>query len=318
MTEWTAPEPPAGEVPLPDGPRARLAESITDVIQALPSNFRSKTFIEGLEAGDVFSLNSMLGGTIEIQVVEALNRLRVAWDPDDEWIEYAFVRSSQSFPDVRLRTDGLQAAATTGQVALGIELKGWYLLSKEKEPSFRYTGSNQACDPHDLLVVVPWYLSNVLSGTPVVLRPYVTSALHATEMRDYYWSARRRLTDIAKGVIKDDSHYEVAPPAANVAPYPASKKKISARVKNDGGGNFGRLARGGSMKEYTEGMLGTDVIGIQAKHWVDFFKTYSDGARGADLDEKIERQLTAHLRRTGPDSEELSDLLSAWEQRRRD
>ena len=61
-------------------------------------------------------------------------------------------------------------------VALGIELKGWYLLSKEREPSFRYTVTPSACAPQDLLVVVPWHLKNVLSGEPVVYEPYIEQA----------------------------------------------------------------------------------------------------------------------------------------------
>ena len=39
---------------------------------------------------------------------------------------------------------------------MGIELKGWYVLAKEKEPSFRYKVTPAVCAPADLLVVVPW------------------------------------------------------------------------------------------------------------------------------------------------------------------
>jgi hypothetical protein len=49
---------------------------------------------------------------------------------------------------------------------MGIELKGWYVLAKEKEPSFRYKVTLTVCAPADLLVVVPWALSNVISGRP--------------------------------------------------------------------------------------------------------------------------------------------------------
>ena len=38
---------------------------------------------------------------------------------------------------------------------LGIELKGWYVLSKEGEPSGRYKVTPAACAPQDLLVIVP-------------------------------------------------------------------------------------------------------------------------------------------------------------------
>lgn len=61
-------------------PRGKLVENVQDALAALPVHFSSRTFIEGLEAGDLFSLNSMLGGSIEIQVVETLNKLRAVWD----------------------------------------------------------------------------------------------------------------------------------------------------------------------------------------------------------------------------------------------
>lgn len=58
----------------------------------------------------------------------------------------------------------------------GIEMKSWYLLSKEGEPSLRYGVSEQVPTLQDLLVVVPWVLSNVLSGVPVVYEPYIAPA----------------------------------------------------------------------------------------------------------------------------------------------
>jgi hypothetical protein len=308
-SSWTPPpEPP--EPSLPPSERSKLREAVIDVISSLPANFTSKTFIEGLEAGDVFSLNSMLGGTIEVQVVEALNQLRIAWDSDDAWNAYSFRRSSQSFPDVRLATDSAHPKPAVGPVALGIELKGWYLLSKEKEPSFRYTVASAACDPHDLLVIVPWYLSNVLSGTPVVLRPFVISALHATQLRNHYWQVQRREGHLRDGKDHGEASYRVED-QPGLAPYPPSKTRTGAKVTNDSGGNFGRLARGGSLKKYTEKMLQTDVVGIKAKHWVDFFAAYSDGVRAADLDEAIRKRLAARLRDTLGDSD-LTQLLTRW------
>lgn len=49
-------------------------------------------------------------------------------------------------------------------VLLGIELKGWYRLAKEEAPTYRFTVTPAACNEHDLLVVVPWVLSNILAG----------------------------------------------------------------------------------------------------------------------------------------------------------
>ena len=116
---WTPPPVPAPVPPPPGTPRAKLREDVADTLKVLPGHFTTKTFIEGLEAGDLFSLNSMLGGSIEIQVVESLNKLRDLWDPTDHWREYRFVRSSQTFPDVRLQTDSPRLIASGVQLDLG-------------------------------------------------------------------------------------------------------------------------------------------------------------------------------------------------------
>lgn len=42
-------------------------------LKSLPAYFRSETFIEGISAIDIFTLNSALGATIENQVVDALS-----------------------------------------------------------------------------------------------------------------------------------------------------------------------------------------------------------------------------------------------------
>jgi hypothetical protein len=270
------PDPPH-PTPLPPGSRAELVKSVCNALKALPFHFTSRTAIEGLEAGDLFSLNSVLGGTIEIQTVQNLNRLRDVWDPDDQWSDYGFERSAQTFPDVRL----ISRSDAKPSPILGIELKGWYLLSREGEPSFRYTATREACDPFDLLVVVPWHLSNVLSGVPIVYEPYIGQARYAADLRNYYWQHQRGAN--VDGTINSPG---------NVTPYPAPKVNISDKAKNDGGGNFGRVARvKGLMDSYTEASLSTRVAGIEARHWVSFFKTHSDTAKADRVHERITRLL---------------------------
>lgn len=62
------------------------------------------------------------------------------------------------------------------------------LSALEGEPSFRYTVTPSACAPQDLLVVVPWHLKNVLSGEPVVYKPYIEQARHVAELRNWFWT----------------------------------------------------------------------------------------------------------------------------------
>ena len=81
------PEPPILD---PDDPRTKLRERVEGALLALPGYFDSTTNIEGLAATDLFSLNTVLGATIEVQVVQTLNRMRDVWDPNDEWALYRF------------------------------------------------------------------------------------------------------------------------------------------------------------------------------------------------------------------------------------
>lgn len=131
-----------------------LFKGIRAALAAIPAYFEFAHPISGIDATDLNALTTLMGAAIEVQVVQALNGMRSVWDPDRRWLDYSFQRSSQAFPDVRLtrRTDAGH------EVALGIELKGWFLLAKEGEPSPRYRVSPNACNPWDLICVIPWYL----------------------------------------------------------------------------------------------------------------------------------------------------------------
>lgn len=236
-----------------------LYKNVKDAIFALPSYFESDIFIEGLDAEDLFSLNSVLAAAIEDNVVETLNSMRSVWDPNDEYADCSFVRQSQTFPDVLL-VRHLEGGES--EPIMGIELKGWYLLSKEGEPSFRYEITPDACAPQDLLVVFSWSLSNVLSGEPEIYEPYVTSAKRASNYVDYYWKELRN-TSLDTSINRP----------AGIEPYPSSKTdEIHDEPVSDSGNNYGRVARTGMMDEYTNRMLKKKLSGIRARDWVDFLK----------------------------------------------
>ncbi len=210
-------------------------------------------------ATDIFTLNTALAATIEDSMVKTLNDLRSVWDPRDEYETYAFVRQPQTFPDVILRQ------IDNGEdVLLGVELKGWYLLAKEEAPTYRFTVTEAVCNAQDLLVVVPWVLSNVLAGSPVLFRPFVESALYCARKRNYYWLHERQVRG-DPGKIESPS---------GVSPYPTSKSNISDQPTKDGGSNFGRLARYGLMDDYIAEMRTTLVRGIAVRDWQAFFKAH--------------------------------------------
>lgn len=272
------PEVPAPEAPEldPDDPRTRLVDRLKSVLAGLPSFFEFNNNFSGVNATDLHALNTLLGASIEGQVVKALNLQRPIWDPDDEWLGYIFERQSQVFPDVRLVRRNEEGGADVG---LGIELKGWFLLAKEGVPSFRFTTTPAACADHDLLVVLPWYLDNVLAGEPAAAQPFVVSARWAAEYRNYYWQHMRETSDST--VINSP---------AGAEPYPStSDSRISDSPEYDRGKNFGRVARvSGLMDDFIRGANDTEVLGIRMGDWHSFLRLHSDGA---DLD-----QVTAKLR----------------------
>ena len=251
------PQPPDME---PNNPRSILMKRVGNALRALPSHFASTTSIEGLSATDLFALNTLLGATIEVEVVKTLNRIRHVWDPEDEWSLYGFHRQAQTFPDVILLRD----TGSKRDIALGVELKGWYILAKEGVPSFRYRVTPEACTDWDLLAVVPWHLSNVLSGTPRVLTPGCWSAKYAAEYRNYWWQhIRDSRTD--RSIISPLS----------AAPY-TGRDNNSDKPVADSGNNFGRIARIGILDRWIEEVSKEQLAGIPARDWIKFLQQYKD------------------------------------------
>lgn len=260
-------------------PKTQLQTRLRTVLLGLPAHFEFNNHISGVNATDLFSLNTLLGASIEGQVVKALNQQRKLWDPNGEWDGYVFERQSQAFPDVRLVRKG-EGAVT--DIALGIELKGWFLLSKEGVPSFRFTTTPDACASHDLLVVVPWYLDNVLSGSPVTAEPYVVSARWAAQYRNYYWTESRVVGEGVDRTIRSPT---------NAAAYPRKEDQISDVPAYDGGNNFGRIARvSGLMTAWINATNVTEVLGIRIEDWALFLRMHSDKADPDLLTTKLRGQ----------------------------
>ena len=255
-------------------------ERVTEAVLAMPSYFSSPTNIEGLAATDLFVLNTVLGATIEVQVVETLNRMRDVWDPDDQWPLYAFERQAQTFPDVLLRR---RSAAGGYDVALGVELKGWYILAKEGVPSFRYTVTPGACTDWDLLIVVPWRLSNVLSGVPRISAPGVWSARHAADMRNHWWQHVRK-TSGNRAIRSPDS----------VTPY-MPRDNTSDKPAYDGGGNFGRIARIGIMDDWISETRRQPLAGIPAQDWIAFIRKYAEDSDPEEIWTKLQADMRRQL-----------------------
>jgi hypothetical protein len=258
--------------------RTELAQRVGGALLVLPGFFEFGTRIEGIDATDLFSLNSVLGTSIEVQVVHTLNKMRGVWDPDEEWVGYRFERQSQTFPDVRL----VRRSSGEPEIAMGIELKGWYLLSKEGVPSLRFQTTPEACSPFDLIAVVPWHLSNVLSGTPVAREPWVSGARHAAEFRNHWWEFVRETAD-PKGISLP----------SGVHPYPTKDMQISDVPAHDRGGNFGRLARvSGLMTDFIASAKAQEALGIPIIDWVLFLRRHSDNSDPEQVTASLMQELS--------------------------
>lgn len=281
-----------------DDERTELREGVVRALYALPMHFTSPINIEGLEATDLFSINTLLGGAIEAQAVMLLNSMRGIWDPSGKWADKEFRRYPESFPDVRL-----VGIDEDDDPLIGIELKGWYLLSKEGEPSLRYRASADAMTVWDLLCCVPWGLSNVLSGKPVAYAPYIEQAKYAADMRTYYWNHRRG----------DSSNRNCRITHPETTPYPRPGSAYIDVPAQDGGGNFGRIARvSGLMKEWVEESLETRLAGIEARYWASFFGLFKEGSTREDIElglERIERSVLESREISAEDRNRAREVL---------
>lgn len=260
---------PGPTEPDPAWEHIELWKAVKRAIFTLPTRFESELVVSGVLSTDLFAFNSSLAATIEEQVIVTLNRLRSVWDVDQEYALYSFERQPQTFPDVVLRTS---VSDVEQQVLMGIELKGWYVLAKESEPSFRYKVTPAVCAPADLLVVVPWALSKVISGSPKAFAPYVIGARHAAEIRNWYWEHARGGT----------SNKEIALSSVDTF-YPTKSDMIADRPASDSGGNFGRFARTREMDGYIEELFDDKLAGIPLWAWQKFLALFTENQSTDDV-----------------------------------
>ncbi len=283
--------PPERKPPDHDWEHHKLFERVREAIFAVPGNFRSNVVIRGVQATDLFNLNALLGAAIEEGVVDTLNSLRQVWDARERYAMYSFVRQPQTFPDVRL-----QNSADASDVLLGIELKGWYLLAKEKEPSFRFLATPAACAHSDLFVVYPWHLSEVISGVPQLTVPYVELARYVAEYRNHHWEFVMSHKKSPKVILSSADH-----------PYPKKVDEISDRAEADGGRNFGRIARTGIMDDFADRAGNRLLSGIPARHWRSFLKIFTETATEARIETALAR-FSEHVGQTSTRSQDLDSV----------
>lgn len=283
----------ADEVPDQDWEHYDLWVRVRETLFALPSYFRMEGNLPNIPARDLHSANTLLGAAIEDHIPVALNLLRSTWDPNSQYADCLFRRQPQTFPDVLLRretTDGFETL-------FGIEVKSWYILAGENEPSFRLDVNRDFCAPSDLVAIYPWSLSAAISGTPRLFRPLVTSARKAARVRNEAW--------VAKG--RNEAWQAITTPDQEPVRYPTKSDRINDHAPTDTGNNFGRVARSGVWDRAIATLLADETIaGIPLRGWQAFLSAFKEGT---SLDDAIAAVRRIHRKLALPAEQPVAPAL---------
>lgn len=137
--------------------------------------------------------------------------------------------------------------------------------------------AGRMCNPRPV-VVVPWALKNVIPGYPKVFSPYVIPSRYAAELRNYYWTYKRKAKTDPEIISPED-----------ISPYPSKVDQIQDRAKSDRGGNFGRYARTGIMDGYLTKAKQETLCGVPAEYWLHFFKVFVEQRDESTIKKQIEK-----------------------------
>lgn len=251
------------EIPRSEWEHYAVWDRIRETLYALPSYFRMEGSLPNIPAKDLHSANTFLGAAIEEHIPVALNQLRSTWDPESKYADCLFKRQPQTFPDVAFRRE----TAEGSEVLFGIEIKSWYILAKEMEPSFRMDVNREFCAPADLAVIYPWAFSAAVSGTPRLFRPLVLGARKAARLRNEAWINK----------AKNDEWAAIRSPTQVPTFYPTKSDKINDSAPRDGGNNFGRVARTGVWQVAIDRLLREESIaGIPLLGWHRFLSSFKE------------------------------------------
>lgn len=265
-----------GEVPSSEWGHFDVWERIREILYSLPSYFKMEGSLPNIPAQDLHSANTLLGAAIEDHIPVALNQLRSTWDPDSEYTDCLFKRQPQTFPDVAFRRE----TADGSEVLFGIEIKSWYILAKEMEPSFRMDVSREFCAPSDLAVIYPWAFSAAISGSPRLFRPLVLGARKAARLRNEFWVHK----------AKDVAWAEIIEPDQAPGFYPSKTDQINDRAPRDKGNNFGRVARTGVWEVAIDRLMREESIaGIPLLGWHGFLSSFKESTTLDQARQSIER-----------------------------
>lgn len=84
-----------------------------------------------------------------------------------------------------------------------------------------------------------------------------------------------------------------------------------SRAEDDGGGNFGRIARYGLLDDFVKSTEKQEISGISVRAWLTFFKIFGDNAKNLDT---VVTTIESALRRYGDlGGREKAALVASFE-----
>ncbi|WP_293913164.1 hypothetical protein [Deinococcus sp.] len=169
----------------------KLEEAVIEGVEmdSPSSDFEGETI--GSEFRKYLSLlnqfNNYVGQGAEEALIQILNstRFKILWYPLIHWNNLSrlkFIRNTVQFPDIHL-IDTLD-----NTILLSIESKTWFLFSGD-DITARFHVSPTYIKNDTLIVIFPWVMSKLISGSPIMYEPYICNARELAELRDKTWGA---------------------------------------------------------------------------------------------------------------------------------
>lgn len=215
--------------------------------------------------------NNYVGQGLEEAVVAWLNERADEWRP--EGTDWFFARNTVQFPDIVLVEPDSDAPGKY-RVLFHMEVKTWYVFAKDLITA-RFHTAPSCIKPDALLLVFPWYMTEVVYGVPFVLAPLAYNARELADRRDKVWAGggkrqadRGEVSTKFKVSVPDpDDFFTFNVNTQNVKSEAYQLTAAGAWVKD--ADNFGKIHRFyyGPIYDFESTTLGHTLKGRTLKRW---------------------------------------------------
>ncbi len=180
--------------------------------------------------------NNYVGQGIEELIGTQLNSaLKSSWTTDPN---LEFVRNAVQFPDLYL------VDRQHKRFLLSIEIKSWFVFAID-DITARFEAAPNLIRDDSLLVLFPWCMTKLISGTPKLLEPYIGNARALAQRRDNIWLAGG-VREFNQGNVSAARRIEL-PPTAEAALNKTKTKSVAYQLKGTvfekESDNFGKIWR---------------------------------------------------------------------------